>query len=131
MIINERESLKMSDTVKKFRLMMNLAREYQRNFKEKLKELNHDDLSSNYGEFPNGTLLTPDDLKDSTYITNDDLAKSNQRSIDELNDLKVSSPSSTTGYLADISRSLRSIVESLNNIEDCLIHGKNSSWNDC
>lgn len=116
----------MSDTFDKFKKMMQLAKENQQRFEKELKKLEYENESSNGGEFPVGTLLTKDDSKDDT----DSLEQSNQKNIDELSKLSVSSPQSTTGYLNDISRSLRAIADSMNTIEDYLVNGKETNWND-
>ena len=106
----------MSETIDKFKKMMKLAKLNQQRFEKELEQLDHDDKTSNHGEFPIGTLMTEDDLKDST----DDVLKSNGESIKQLNDLKESWVGSERGYLSDISRSLLSIASSLSSIEDHL-----------
>lgn len=112
----------MSETMNKFKKMMQLAKENQQLFEKELKKLEYENESSNGGEFPVGTLFTKDDT--------DSLEQSNQKNIDELSKLSVSSPQSTTGYLNDISRSLRAIADSMNTIEDYLVNGKEPDWND-
>lgn len=100
----------MSDTFDKFKKMMQLAKENQQHFEKELKKLDLED----------------EDLSSDT----DSVLESNQQNIHELNKLRESSPKSSTGYLCDISRSLREISKSLMNIEGYLTDNKEADWND-
>lgn len=100
----------MSESMKKFKRMMQLAKENQKHFEEELKKLDLED----------------EDLSSDT----DSVIESNRQNIDELNKLRESSPKSDVGYLADISRSLREISKSLMNIEGYLTNNKEADWND-
>lgn len=100
----------MSDTMNKFKKMMELAKQNQQRFEEELKRLDLED----------------EDLSSDT----DSVIESNRQNIDELNKLRESSPQSNVGYLCDISRSLREISKSLSNIEDHLTNNKEADWND-
>ena len=100
----------MSDTFDKFKKMMKLAKANQKRFEEELKRL---------------------DLEDEGLSSDtDSVIESNQQNIHELNKLRESSPKSSTGYLCDISRSLREVSKSLSNIEHHLIDNKEADWND-
>ncbi|MFR0505395.1 MULTISPECIES: hypothetical protein [Limosilactobacillus] len=119
------------DTMQKFKLMMNLDKKNQQFFEKELKKINWEDATSNNGEFPVGTLMTSEDMNEvKKQHLSDSLTQSNQKSIDELNDLRVSSANSTTGYLNDISRSLRSISNSLSGLKDHVTFGKVHDWSD-
>ena len=100
----------MSDTMKKFKKMMALAKESQERFEKEVKKLDLED----------------EDLSSET----DSVIESNQQNIDELSKLSVSSPKSQTGYLCDIARSLREISKALNNIEHHLTNESEANWND-
>lgn len=100
----------MSDTFDKFKKMMALAKESQERFEKEVKKLDLED----------------EDLSSET----DSVIESNQQNIHELNELRESSPQSDVGYLADISRSLREISKSLNNIEHHLTGESEADWND-
>lgn len=100
----------MSDTMKKFKKMMALAKESQERFEKEVKKLDLED----------------EDLSSET----DSVIESNQQNIDELSKLSVSSPKSQTGYLCDIARSLREISKALNNIEHHLTDESEANWND-
>ena len=100
----------MSESMKKFKRMMQLAKENQKHFEEELKKL---------------------DLEDEGLSSDtDSVLESNQQNIHELNKLRESSPQSDVGYLADISRSLREISKALNNIEHHLTTESEADWND-
>ena len=117
--------------MQKFKLMMNLDKKNQQLFEKELKKINWEDATSNNGEFPVGTLMTSEDMNEvKKQHLSDSLTQSNQKSIDELNDLRVSSANSTTGYLNDISRSLRSISNSLSGLKDHVTFGKVHYWSD-
>ena len=100
----------MSDTFDKFKRMMQLAKENQKNFEKELKKLDLED----------------EDLSSDT----DSVLESNQQNIHELNKLRESSPKSNVGYLCDISRSLREISKSLMNIEQHLTNNEEADRND-
>lgn len=100
----------MSESMKKFKRMMQLAKENQKHFEEELKRLDRED----------------EDLSSDT----DSVLESNRQNIYELNKLHESSPKSQTGYLCDISRSLREISKSLMNIEHHLTNESEGDWND-
>lgn len=100
----------MSDTFDKFKKMMQLAKANQKRFEEELKRLDLED----------------EDLSSDT----DSVIGSNRQNIHELNKLHESSPKSSTGYLCDISRSLREISKSLMNIEHHLTNESEADWND-
>ena len=100
----------MSESMKKFKKMMELAKANQKHFEEELKRLD----------------LEGEDLSSDT----DSVIESNRQNIHKLNKLSVSSPNSDVGYLADISRSLREISKSLMNIEGYLTDNKEADWND-
>ena len=100
----------MSEAMNKFKKVMELAKQNQQRFEEELKRLDLEDK----------------DLSSDT----DSVIESNQQNIHELNKLRESSPKSSTGYLCDISRSLREISKSLMNIEDHLTDNKEADWND-
>lgn len=132
----------MSETFNKFKKMMELAKENQKRFEKQLKKLEYEDKSSNGGEFPIGTSMTKDDLKDDdvTPITQEELDASekhsksldemNKETIDELNKVSISSVRSSSACLRDISRSLSEISKSLMNIEGYLTDNKEADWND-
>lgn len=132
----------MSETFNKFKKMMELAKANQKRFEKELKKLEYEDESSNGGEFPVGTLMTKDDLKDDgvTPITQEELDEAekhnksldemNKENIDELNKVSISSVRSSSDSLRDISRSLREISKSLMNIEGYLTDNKEADWND-
>lgn len=100
----------MSESMKKFKRMMQLAKANQKHFEEELKRLDRED----------------EDLSSDT----DSVLESNRQNIHELNKLHESSPKSQTGYLCDISRSLREISKSLMNIEHHLTNESEADWND-
>lgn len=100
----------MSESMKKFKKLMELAKANQKHFEEELKRLD----------------LEGEDLSSDT----DSVLESNRQSIHELNKLHESSPQSNVGYLCDISRSLREISKSLSNIEGYLTDNKEADWND-
>lgn len=100
----------MSETFDKFKKMMELAKQNQKRFEKELKKLDLED----------------EDLRSDT----DSVLESNQQNIDELNKLCESSPKSSTGYLCDISRSLREISKSLMNIEHHLTNESEVDRND-
>lgn len=100
----------MSESMKKFKKMMELAKANQKHFEEEMKRLDLEDEG-----------LTSD---------TDSVIESNQQNIDELNKLRESSPKSSTGYLCDISRSLREISKALNNLEHHLTNESEADWND-
>lgn len=100
----------MSESMKKFKKLMELAKANQKHFEEELKRLD----------------LEGEDLSSDT----DSVLESNRQSIHELNKLRESSPQSNVGYLCDISRSLREISKSLSNIEGYLTDNKEADWND-
>lgn len=132
----------MSETINKFKRMMYLAKQNQKRFEKELEKLEYEDESSNRGEFPVGTLMTKDDLKDddATLITQEELDEAekhnksldemNKENIDELNKVSISSVRSSSNSLRDISRSLREISKSLMNIEGYLTDNKEADWND-
>lgn len=120
----------MNDQLERFNKMMKLAKQNQENFRKQLEQFDDDMQSSNFGEFPKNTLFTDKELKKLNESQNElqenDLHKSNRKSIDELSDhLKVRQAGSTEGYLADIGHSLMMIANSLRNIEDHLDKGRN------
>lgn len=100
----------MSESMKKFKKMMELAKANQKHFEEELKRLD----------------LEGEDLSSDT----DSVIESNRQNIHELNKLRESSPNSNVGYLCDISRSLREISKSLINIEHHLTNESEADWND-
>ena len=100
----------MSESMKKFKKMMELAKDNQKHFEEELKRLDLED----------------EDLSSDT----DSVIESNRQNIHELNKLRESSPNSDVGYLCDISRSLREISKSLMNIEHHLTDNEEADWND-
>lgn len=115
----------MSETINKFKKMMELAKENQEHFEKELEKLEcEDDLKDN-----DVTQITQEEL-DAAEKNNKSLDEMNKENIDELSKLSVSSPNSTVGYLNDISRSLRAIADSMNTIEDYLVNGKEPYWND-
>ena len=100
----------MSESMKKFKKMMELAKKNQERFEKEVKKL---------------------DLEDEGLSSDtDSVLESNQQNIHELNKLRESSPKSSTGYLCDISRSLREISKSLSNIEHHLTNESEADWND-
>lgn len=109
----------MSDTIDKFKKMMELGKEKQKRFEKELKRLDCDDV----------TLITQEEL-DESEKSNKSLDDMNKENIDELSKLHESSPKSNVGYLADIARSLREISKSLSNIEYHLTDNKEADWND-
>lgn len=109
----------MSDSMKKFKKMMQLAKENQQRFEKELKRLDCDDA----------TLITQEEL-DAAEKSNKSLDEMNQQNINELNKLHESSPQSQTGYLCDIARSLRDISKALNNLENHLTNEREADWND-
>lgn len=117
----------MSETFNKFKRMMELAKQSQERFEKEVKKLEYeDDLKDD-----DVTQITQEELdaaeKHNKYKSLDEMNKEN---IDELSKLHESSPNSDVGYLADISRSLRAIADSMNTIEDYLVNGKEPDWND-
>ena len=100
----------MSETFNKFKKMMELAKQNQQHFEKEPKKLDLED----------------EDLSSDT----DSVLESNRQNIDELNKLRESSPNSQTGYLCDISRSLREISKSLMNIEHHLTNESEADRND-
>lgn len=100
----------MSESMKKFKKMMELAKANQKHFEEELKRLD----------------LEGEDLSSDT----DSVIESNRQNIHELNKLRESSPQSNVGYLCDISRSLREISKSLMNIEHHLTNESEADRND-
>ena len=115
----------MSDAIKKFKRMMELAKQSQERFEKELEKLEYeDDLKDD-----DVTQITQEEL-DEAEKHNKSLDEMNKENIDELSKLSVSSPNSTVGYLNDISRSLRAIADSMNTIEDYLVNGKEPDWNE-
>ena len=117
----------MSETFNKFKRMMELAKQNQKRFEKELNKLEYeDDLKDD-----DVTLITQEEL-DAAEKHNKckSLDEMNQQNIHELNKLRESSPKSSTGYLCDISRSLREISKSLMNIEGYLTDNKEADWND-
>lgn len=115
----------MSETINKFKRMMELAKQNQEHFETEMKKLEYeDDLKDD-----DATLITQEEL-DAAEKNRKSLDEMNKENINELNKLSVSSPTSTVGYLNDISRSLRAIADSINTIEDYLVNGKEPDWND-
>ena len=100
----------MSDTFDKFKKMMKLAKENQERFEKEVKKLDSED----------------EDISSDT----DSVIESNRQNIHELNKLRESSPNSQTGYLCDISRSLREMSKALNNIEHHLTNESEADWNE-
>lgn len=115
----------MSEKFNKFKRMMELAKQNQERFEKEMKQLEYeDDLKDD-----DATLITQEEL-DAAEKNRKSLDEMNQQNIDELNKLRESSPKSQTGYLCDISRSLREISKSLSNIEDHLTNESEADWND-
>lgn len=115
----------MSETINKFKRMMELAKENQERFEKELEKLEYeDDLKDD-----DATLITQEEL-DAAEKNRKSLDEMNQQNIHELNKLRESSPNSDVGYLADISRSLREISKALNNIEHHLTNESEADWND-
>lgn len=115
----------MSDTMKKFKRMMELAKKNQERFEKEMKKLEYeDDLKDD-----DATLITQEEL-DAAEKNRKSLDEMNRQNIDELSKLHESSPQSDVGYLADISRSLREISKSLMNIEGYLTDNKEADWNE-
>lgn len=109
----------MSDSMKKFKKMMQLAKENQQRFEKELKRLDCDDA----------TLITQEEL-DAAEKNNKSLDEMNKETIDELNKVSISSVRSSSACLRDISRSLSEISKSLMNIEGYLTDNKEADWND-
>lgn len=109
----------MSETFNKFKKMMDLAKKNQEHFEKELKRLDCEEV----------TPITQEEI-DEAEKHNKSLDEMNKENINELSKLSVSSPNSTVGYLNDISRSLRAIADSMNTIEDYLVNGKETNWND-
>ncbi|OTA50499.1 hypothetical protein BHL91_00895 [Limosilactobacillus reuteri] len=108
--LQERKVTSVSEAFDKFKKMMEIAKQNQLRFEEELKRL---------------------DLEDEDLTSDiDSVIESNRQNINELNKLSVSSPKSQTGYLCDISRSLREISKALNNIEHHLTTESEADWND-
>src|SRR5699024_2970323 len=113
------------ETFNKFKKMMQLAKENQQRFEKEMKKLEcEDDLKDD-----DVTQITQEEL-DEAEKHNKSLDEMNRQNINELNKLRESSPKSSTGYLCDISRSLREISKSLSNIEDHLTNESEADWND-
>lgn len=100
----------MSEAMNKFKKMMELEKQNQQRFEEELKRLDRED----------------EDISSDT----DSVLESNRQNIHELSKLHESSPQSQTGYLCDISRSLREISKSLINIEHHLTNESEADWNE-
>lgn len=114
----------MSETMKKFKKMMELAKQNQERFEKEMKKLEYeDDLKDD-----DATLITQEELD--AAEKNRKLDEMNRQNIHELNKLRESSPQSNVGYLCDISRSLREISKSLMNIEHHLTNESEADWND-
>lgn len=115
----------MSDAINKFKRMMELAKQNQERFEKEMKKLEYeDDLKDD-----DATLITQEEL-DAAEKNRKSLDEMNKENINELSELSVSSPKSSTGYLCDISRSLREISKSLMNIEHHLTGESEADWND-
>ena len=115
----------MSDAINKFKRMMELAKQSQERFEKEMKKLEYeDDLKDD-----DATLITQEEL-DAAEKNRKSLDEINKENINELNKLSVSSPKSQTGYLCDISRSLREISKSLMNIEHHLTNESEADWNE-
>lgn len=117
----------MSEMFNKFKKMMEIAKQNQERFEKEMKKLEYeDDLKDD-----DVTPITQEELdaaeKNNKYESLDEM---NRQNINELNKLSVSSPKSQTGYLCDISRSLREISKSLSNIEHHLTSESEADWND-
>lgn len=108
----------MSDAINKFKRMMELAKQNQERFEKEMKRLDCEEV----------TPITQEELD--AAEKNRKLDEMNRQNIHELNKLRESSPQSQTGYLCDISRSLREISKSLINIEHHLTNESEADRND-